>query len=238
MGTEHGRCGGSPVLIVEDSPTIGPVVAGHLKRAGYGVTLCATAEQGLGMLKENAFDVILLDYFLPGMSGLDCLAAVRRLGVGTPVLLLSGHDKLPLKIAALEGGADDFLAKPFEPEELVARVGALIRRSQASLEAPASERVRIGAVWADFNRHLLIDDAGEAVSPGEKELAMLRLLSLEPKRVFSRADILEEVWGMQSFPTERTVDNYVVRIRRFIEVDPEHPQHLISVRGRGYRYDP
>ena len=226
------------ILLVEDDHLIGTMVRLNLETEGYAVTWHPNGEAAMATFAHDRFDLLVLDIGLPGKSGIDVARAARKLGIGTPILMLTARDDTDSKVAALDGGADDYLCKPFSMPELLARVRAQIRRSQGSLEVPTDQIVHVGGAAVDAQRHVVRARGGEESDLSDKELSLLLLLARNPGKVLTRADILEEVWGMDASPTERTIDNFVVKIRRWVEVEPDHPKHVITVRGWGYRYDP
>ena len=153
-------------------------------------------------------------------------------------MMLTARDETPIKVAAFQGGADDYLTKPFHVDELVARLRALVRRAQARLEVPATHRFRFGVAWVDLTAGQVRLEDGREIALGDKELRLIALFHREPQVIFSRPDILDEVWGMDANPVARTVDNYILTVRRLIEPVPEQPRYLLTVRGRGYQYVP
>jgi two-component system alkaline phosphatase synthesis response regulator PhoP len=226
------------ILLVEDDDLTAAMVQVNLEHEGFALQHCQTGLEGLEAMRAASFDLFIFDMMLPGCGGVDLVREARNKGLGTPIMMLTARAETKLKVEALEAGADDYLTKPFDVSELVARSRALIRRSQATVEAPADRCFRFGRVLVDLDRQSVTYLDGSIETLGEREIQMLALFVREPKRVLSRADILEEVWGMEKFPSERTVDNYVVRLRRIVEITADEPRILISVRGRGYRYDP
>jgi DNA-binding response OmpR family regulator len=226
------------ILLVEDDNLIGTMVRLNLEQEGFGVDWHRSGEAGLQAVHGTRYDLMLLDIGLPGKSGIEVAKELRKQGVGTPVLMLTARDDVQSKVSALDGGADDYLTKPFQMPELIARVRAQIRRSQGSLEVPSDQVVQVGGATVDATRRVVKTRDGVEAQLSDKELALLLLFARNPSRVLTRADILEEVWGMDASPTERTIDNFVVRIRRWVEEKAEEPQHVITVRGWGYRYDP
>lgn len=224
------------ILLVEDEELVGTMVRMNLETAGYEVVWVRDGS-AVDQAAVEPFDLILLDIMLPGMDGLAMLRRLRAKGLGTPVMMLTARGDLSTKIDALEIGADDYLPKPFHVEELVARVNALVRRSRAERAIPSDNLVYIGAHRINLETRRAQTDAGE-VTLSEKEAALVKLLVRSRGRVLSRLDILDEVWGMDSSPGERTVDNFMVRLRRLFETDPEKPVHVITVRGQGYRFAP
>ncbi len=227
----------SRLLLVEDDVLVGTMVQMNLNAQGHEVEWARDGEAGLRKATTAPYDLVLLDIGLPRLNGLEVLAALRERGHSTPVLMLTAVGDVRSKVKALDLGADDYLAKPFDNAELVARVRALVRRSQAEREVPSSRVVVWDQFEVDLDTRLAITLQGEATL-GEKEAAILELLVRADGRPVSRADILEEVWGMDASPTERTVDNYLLRLRKLFEADPASPIHILTVRGTGYRFVP
>lgn len=223
------------ILLVEDEELIGTMVRLNLEGAGYTVAWLRNGAEGAAAAEKGLFDLILLDIGLPGMDGLSVLRKIRRAGVGTPVMMLTATGDVPVKVEAFGTGADDYLPKPFDVAELMARVAALVRRSRSDREIPSDNIARIGSFEVNLETRRASTTAGEATL-SEKEVALVRLLVRSGGRVLKRSEILEEVWGMDAFPTERTVDNFIVRLRKLFEPDPEAPVHIITIRGEGYRF--
>jgi DNA-binding response OmpR family regulator len=233
----EGRQGGAArVLVVEDDQLTATMVCTNLEHEGFQVRLASDGDQAIEAIESEAFDLLVLDYMLPGRNGLQILEHARAQAIGTPVMMLTARAETRLKVEAFGLGADDYLTKPFHVDELLARAHALIRRARAQLELPAERRVRMGRVWIDFTRRVAVADDGTEEQLGDKELGMLDLFAREPGRVFSRLDILDEVWGMDANPVARTVDNYIMMLRRILEPDSENPVHLLTVRGEGWQY--
>lgn len=226
------------ILLVEDDPLIGAMVRLNLEHEGFAVQWHKNAELALENLQRDKADVMLLDIGLPGMNGLELAKSIRKLGINTPILMLTARDDLQSKVHALDGGADDYLAKPFDMAELLARVRAHVRRSTGSLELLTDAELQVGNARVSAERRALQTTDGLWHDLSEKEVVLLQFLARNPGRALSRADILEEVWGMDATPTERTVDNFIVRLRRWVEPEPDHPRHILTVRGWGYRFEP
>jgi DNA-binding response OmpR family regulator len=221
---------------VEDEELVGTMVRMNLEGEGCDVTWCRDGESALASL-EQRFDLIILDIALPGIDGIETLTRLRGQGVGTPVLMLTARSDVSIKVKALDIGADDYLAKPFDVAELLARVKAMVRRSQAEREIPSHDVVRIGAHEVNLRtRHATTNEGPITLS--EREAALVAMLVSSRGRALTRADILEEAWGMDVSPGERTVDNFILRLRKLFEPDPHNPRHFISVRGTGYRFEP
>jgi DNA-binding response OmpR family regulator len=223
------------ILLVEDEELIGTMVRLNLEAADFQVVWAKNGIDAARAAESEPFDLVLLDIELPGMDGLSVLKKVRKAGIGTPVMMLTASGDVPTKVRALDSGADDYLPKPFDTAELVARVNALVRRSRADREIPSDKIVSIGGCEVNLETRQARTLQGETTL-SEKETALIRMLVRSRGMVLKRSDILEEVWGMDSFPTERTVDNFVVRLRKLFEPDPENPVHIITVRGEGYRF--
>jgi DNA-binding response OmpR family regulator len=225
------------VLLAEDEELVGTMVRLNLETAGHTVTWVRNGLDAGQRVRAEHFDLVLLDIGLPGRDGLSVLKQIRDEGVGTPVMMLTARSDVPTKVGALHTGADDYLPKPFDVAELVARVGALIRRSRADREIPSDHVVKVGAFTVNLETRRADSNEGE-VTLTEKEAALVKLLVRSTGTVLKRSDILEEVWGMDTSPTQRTVDNFIVRLRKLFEPDPENPRHVITVRGEGYRFVP
>ncbi len=228
----------SRILLVEDDQLIGTMIRLNLAQEGFEVVWLQAAEPAIEEVAAHRFDALLLDITLPGMSGIELARQLRAQGLGTPILMLTAHDDTATKVEALDGGADDYVSKPFDIAELVARVRAQIRRSQGSLELSSDREIELGGARVDVERCTIRASDGSTIDLSGKELKLLQLFARNPRKVLSRATILEDVWGMDVAPTERTVDNFVVRLRRWIEEAPERPRHIHTVRGEGYRYEP
>jgi DNA-binding response OmpR family regulator len=227
----------SRILLVEDDELVGTMVSLNLEADGHSVCWCRDGTGGLATARSEPFDLLLLDIALPGIDGFALLASLRRGGIGAPVLMLTARSDVGSKVRALDAGADDYLAKPFDLSELVARVRALVRRARAEREVPADLVISFDRYRLDLTTREAVTNEGPMVI-GEKEAAILALLVRADGRVLTRADILEEVWGLDAYPVERTVDNYLVRLRRYFEPDPAQPCHILTVRGAGFRFVP
>jgi DNA-binding response OmpR family regulator len=226
------------ILLVEDDELIGTMVEMNLQQQAFEVRWAKSAEAGLELLDRGKFDVVVLDLQLPGMNGIACASAIRRKGIGTPILMMTVRDETKTKVSAFDGGADDYLTKPFDMEELLARVKALIRRGQSAGEVPSTSKVDVAGGVVDLEALSWTSPTRQVHPLTEKEASLLALLARSGSRTLSRQDIIEEVWGMDALPPERTVDNFILRLRRLIETDPERPTHIVTVRGRGYRFNP
>lgn len=228
------------VLLVEDEPLVADMVVLNLRHAGFEVDHFGTGEAALGV-REGEYAVAVLDVMLPGVDGMHVARQWRNRGLKIPILMLTARSDVPSRVAGLEAGADDYLPKPFAMPELVARVRALVRRAapaDAVATAPAGGQLAVGRWFITPNTREGKRDDGAVATFTETEVALLTLLVAHPGQVLARADILELAWGMDKSPTERTVDNYVMRLRKILEEDPENPRHFLTLRGVGYRFEP
>ena len=223
------------ILLVEDEELIGTMVRLNLEGLGHQVVWIKNGLNAVTAAEAEPFDLILLDIALPGLDGMAVLRRLRRSGIGTPVMMLTAAGDVTTKVEALDAGADDYLPKPFDVAEMTARVNALVRRSRAEREIPSSNVVSIGTSEVNLVTRVAHTLQGEVLL-SEKEAALVRVLSRSRGQVLKRSEMLEEVWGMDAFPTERTVDNFIVRLRKLFEPDSESPVHILTVRGEGYRF--
>jgi two-component system, OmpR family, alkaline phosphatase synthesis response regulator PhoP len=228
------------LLIVEDDEAIATGLALNLKLAGHATSIARDGEDALRQAEEEDFALVLLDINLPRKNGLEVLSSLRATDNLVPVIVLSARDGEFDKVAALRLGADDYVTKPFALAELLARIDAVLRRTQPIASTP------IAATESDILRFadVEIDTAQRLVMRGDDELKLTHLefellvfFVRHPSQVFSRSQLFQLVWG-QSAGTVRTVDNFVGQLRRRFEADPEEPRHFITVRGSGYRFDP
>lgn len=223
------------VLVVEDEVLVRELVALNLRHAGYEVETAEDFPSGLAKLLDGtAWDLAVLDVMLPGGEGFRLTHEARTKGLKCPILMLTARADTVSKVRGLDSGADDYLTKPFDVPELLARVRALLRRGGGKDAAP-KPRFELGSLWVRFDTGQALTNEGE-ISLSDKELRLLELFAANENRALSRADILEEVWGMDAFPTDRTVDNFVLRLRKLFEPDPEAPVHFVTLRGRGYLF--
>ncbi len=227
------------LLLVEDEAHLAYALRFNLEEEGYAVTVAGSLAEAQAYLDAHSPQLILLDVMLPDGDGVAFCASLRAAGNRVPVLMLTAKNAAPDVIDGLGAGADDYLGKPFDLGELLGRVAALLRR-RAWLEAPSttvSAPYEFGPHKVDFAAHRIVAE-GREVNPTELELKLLEFFVANAKRVVSREELLEHVWGVSRRVHTRTIDNFIVRLRRIFEVDPSRPAYFKTVRGVGYRFDP
>ena len=228
------------ILIVEDDDAIATGLSLNLKLAGRSATIARDGEEALALAADDDFALVLLDINLPKKNGLEVLSALRATDNLVPVIVLSARDGEFDKVAALRLGADDYVTKPFALAELLARIDAVLRRTQQVTATPVltetGSELAFGDVSVDLAQRLVVR-AGEEVKLTHLEFELLVFFLRYPSQVFSRTQLFNLVWG-QSAGSVRTVDNFVGQLRKRFENNPEQPRHFITVRGSGYRFDP
>lgn len=223
------------IAIIEDDDLIREMIIIHLARNNLQPTGFKSAESFQNRRQQGPFDLLILDNILPGITGEDFLAALRDHGDNTPILMLTVKSGTSDRIRALKSGVDDFLGKPFNLEELLARVQAVIRRSQGERRLPSSRIMLINGYHINLETRECESNLGQVVL-SEKELRFLKFLYKHPNEPISRADILEEVWGMDVNPSPRTVDNFILKFRKLFENNPDEPRYFLSIRSQGYSF--
>lgn len=220
------------ILLVEDEASIAEVVADNLRYEGYEVLAAVDGEEGLRLALAEAPDLVVLDLMLPGIDGYEVCRRLRAAGRETPVIMLTAKGQEADKVRGLDLGADDYVTKPVGVMELMARVRAVLRRGGAAGEGEAV--LRLGRARVDFAR-FEASMGGEAVHLSPKEFGVLEFLWRAGGRAVARAEILQQVWGYDVYPTTRTVDTHVAELRAKLEEDPGAPRHIVTVHGVGYR---
>ena len=222
------------VLLIEDEPGLVLTLTDLLEAEGYQVESAQDGITGLAKASGNPYDLLLLDVMLPGKNGFDVCRDLRQQGVDTPILMLTAKTQVIDRVVGLKLGADDYLAKPFDPSELLARVEALLRRVHKQNLTPVI-RFQFDNVVADFDRAQVTKDDQPVALTG-KELQLLRYLVDHRGRVISREELLKHVWEYQSTVSSRTVDVHVAWLRQKLEENPQNPKYILTVRGSGYRF--
>jgi len=227
------------ILVVEDDPHLAAGVIENLRAEGYEVSSAADGEQALGWLRAGSCALIVLDVMLPGIDGFAVCRTLREQGNNTPVLFLTARGDPADRVRGLESGGDDYLAKPFHLQELLLRVRAIIRRRDwyhSVSDTAATAVLAFGGNEVDFRAFRARSWNGESQELTEKEAMILKVLAEHGGEIVSREDLLEKVWGYDVFPSTRTVDNFILRLRKRFERDPADPKHFLTVWGVGYRF--
>jgi DNA-binding response OmpR family regulator len=230
----------SAVLIVEDEKHLADGLRYNLKAEGYEVDVARTAEEAFPLLvdRQPSYDVIVLDVMLPGMDGFSLATQLRSQGHFVPILMLTARGQAQDVLRGFEAGADDYLTKPFELSVLLARINALLRRRewlQKDLNKSETGVVSVGNKTIDFEA-LELRSKDQTVQLTLMEAELLRYLIDHEGKIVSRSAILEEVWGLREDTDTRAIDNFIVRLRKYLEDEPSRPRHLLTVRGVGYRF--
>jgi two-component system alkaline phosphatase synthesis response regulator PhoP len=225
------------ILIVDDEAHLAAGIRENLEAEGYRSEVAHDGPSGLGRLRAEPFDLVVLDVMMPNMDGLELCAQLRREGIQTPVLFLTVKGAAEDRVRGFEAGGDDYLAKPFHLQELLLRVAAILRRSSWYQAGPSSS-LEFGGNRIDFKTYEARAWDGSEHSLTHKEAMILRVLADQPGHIVTREEILDRVWGYEVFPSTRTIDNFIVRLRKRFERNPEAPAHFHTVRGVGYRFTP
>jgi two-component system alkaline phosphatase synthesis response regulator PhoP len=226
------------LMVVEDEVHLAEVIAENLELEGFDVEVVNDGAVALDAIRRSAPELVLLDVMLPGMDGFSICERLREERNDVPILFLTARSSNDDRVRGLQLGGDDFLGKPFDLRELILRVRAILRRTQwLRAPSPAGDELRLGDARIDFRSHTA-DVNGREVVLSPKEAMILRCLAEKTGEVVSRAEILDRVWGYDAFPTMRTIDNFIVRLRRTLEPDPQNPRFIHTVRGTGYRLTP
>ena len=223
------------LLLIEDEPGLVLTLTDRLTSEGYVLDSEEDGQAGLAAALEGAYDLILLDVMLPKMSGFDVCQELRKRNVATPILMLTARGQVVDKVVGLKIGADDYLTKPFEMPELIARIEALLRRAGTPASRHSSDVHQFGDVEVDFRR-AEVRRAGEIVDLSAKEFQLLRYFVEHRGATLSRDELLNEVWGYDSLPSTRTIDVHVAWLRQKLEPNARHPRYILTVHGLGYKF--
>lgn len=221
------------ILIIEDDPALLAGLSESLSSEQYSVTKAEEGQKGYSLALQNDFDLILLDLILPLKDGFEVCRDLRKEGKNTPIIMLTSKNEEIDKVLGLEMGADDYMTKPFSLKELLARIRALLRRAQPAV--PGLEKYSFGNVTMNLKK-MEVEKKGSQVKLSATEYKILKYFVEHEGEVITRDKFLDDVWGYDAFPTTRTVDNYVLSIRKKIEDDPASPEHIVTVHTAGYKF--
>jgi DNA-binding response OmpR family regulator len=223
------------ILVVEDEPNMVRGLKDNLEFEGFEVDTAMEGDAGLFKILHSVYDLILLDVMLPGISGFDICKTARKEGINTPIILLTAKGEEIDKVLGLELGADDYITKPFSLRELLARIKAILRRAISEKEANTeNEFVQIGKIKVNFKTYSALDGSGE-VKMSHKEFEVLHYLFMKAGKTVHREDLMNDVWGIEFEISTRTIDNFILKLRQKIEVDPNNPKIIFTVHGMGYK---
>lgn len=220
------------ILIVEDQIDLANGLEVNLKKEGYKVLKTGTGEEAIQMAIRDLPDLIILDIMLPGISGLDVCRELRQKSIKIPIIMLTAKSEEVDRVIGLELGADDYVTKPFSLRELLARIRVCLRRQPQQTDIP---RYRFGSVEIDFEKYR-VTVRNKPVEMTQKEVELIRYMIRNRDTVLSRDRLLDEVWGYDSYPTTRTVDTHILKLRKKLEEDPANPKYILSVYGGGYKF--
>jgi two-component system, OmpR family, alkaline phosphatase synthesis response regulator PhoP len=221
------------ILLVEDEPGLVLTLRDRLSREGYAVETATDGESGLSRAAGEAFDLVLLDVMLPRIGGFDVLKDLRKRNVETPVIMLTARGQVVDKVVGLKLGADDYVTKPFEMVELLARIEAKLRRAPSTPHP--TEGYQFGGIRVDFRRAEVMKE-GAPLDLSAREFQLLKYFIEHRGATLTRDELLNEVWGYNAMPSTRTVDVHVAWLRQKIEPNPRHPQFVLTVHGMGYKF--
>jgi DNA-binding response OmpR family regulator len=226
------RGDGYVIAVIEDEELIRKSLVMNLELEGFKVVTAQDGEEGVNLITQQKPDLIIMDVMMPRKDGLQACREIRVAGISTPLILLTARSSEVDKVLGLDLGADDYLAKPFGMLELIARVKALLRRIQ---RVTSIDEIRFSNVVVDFKAYRALRDS-EPIELSAREYRLLRYLVSKQGNVVTRDELLDEVWGYNSYPTTRTVDNHIARLRQKIESNIDEPQHILTVHGVGYKF--
>jgi two-component system alkaline phosphatase synthesis response regulator PhoP len=225
------------ILLVEDEEHLLEVIKLNLELEGYKVTTATNGSSAVKIFRQERFNLVILDVMLPEMDGFSVCEAIRLTNSTVPILFLSAKNTYEDKIMGLKRGADDYMTKPFNLEELLLRVKALIKRGMSKDEkTELNEIFRFDGFEINFLSYEIIGINNQKIKLTRKEILLLKLLIERRNEVVSREQILETVWGYDIYPSTRTVDNFILSFRKYFEKDPKHPRYFFSIRGVGYKF--
>jgi two-component system alkaline phosphatase synthesis response regulator PhoP len=226
------------LLLVEDEPSLHESLKMNLNMEGYDVVSAFTGVEALNKLDQEYFDLVVLDLMLPEIDGMSVLETMRIRKISSPVLILSARASADDRISGLRKGADDYLVKPFALEELLLRVEKLLTKTPRTGNSQEGDVVQFGGHTINFKSNEAVLRSGQKRELSKKEAMLMKLLIERAGEVVTREQMLKTVWGYNIFPTTRTIDNFMLNLRKYFEEDSRNPQHLHSVRGIGYKFTP
>lgn len=225
----------SRILIVDDEPSMREGLSDNLVFEGYTTEMAENGIEALDKLQQESYDLVILDVMMPGLSGFDVCKKLRQQGNNVPVILLTAKGEEIDRVLGLEFGADDYITKPFSLRELIARVKAILRRTQSNLENSGTSQMElIGLMHVDFTNYVA-KISGVEVKLSHREFEVLYYLWNNKHKTVSRDDLLKSVWQYDEFPTTRTIDNFILRLRQKVENNPNDPKIILTVHGVGYK---
>jgi len=225
------------ILVVEDEKHIAEGIKLNLELEEYNADICANGKDADEILQNDSYDLIILDVMLPMMDGFEICRRMRERDDRTPVLFLTARRQPEDRIRGLDLGGDDYLQKPFNLKELLSRVHAILRRKAWNTADDSIAQIEIGSTKIDLKSMTGTGPHGD-IELSRREVIILKLLFERKNQPVSRADILDRAWGQNQYPTDRTVDNFIVRLRQYVEPDPSKPSHILTIRGVGYKLIP
>ena len=221
------------ILLIEDEEAMAKGLQDAFEHHGYMVKAARDGETGIQLVDKEQPDLIVLDVMLPGMDGFDVCRHLRKRGISVPILMLTARGEEVDKVVGLEIGADDYITKPFSTRELLARVKAHLRRTTDNVQT--LEKYEFGDVNVDFTRFKAYKN-GKPIDLTSTEFSLLQLLIKRRNEVVTREQILNEVWGYETYPDSRTVDNHILNLRQKLEANPHKPEYILTVHGLGYKF--
>jgi len=220
------------ILIVEDEKDMREGLKDNLEFEGYSIDLALDGKEGLEKIKNNTYDLIILDVMLPFISGFDVCKEARKVGVNSPIIMLTAKGEEIDKVLGLEFGADDYVTKPFSLRELLARIKAILRR--VPLISNSETIITIGRLEIDFSKYEATENK-KSVAMTHKEFEILKYFWNNQNKTVSRDNLFNEIWGYDEMTTTRTIDNFILKLRQKIELNPNRPNHILTVHGIGYK---
>ncbi len=224
------------ILLVEDEENLLNTIKLNLELEGHNVDGASDGATGLNLSKKNKYDLIILDVMLPIMNGYDVCAAMRHEDAYTPIMFLTAKGSGEERVQGLKIGADDYLTKPFNLEELILRVDILLNRGKKPSNTPTIQAYSFGDNEVNFSTYYIVNHQQQKFELSKREIELLQYLISRKGEVVSREDILDNIWGAETFPSSRTIDNYILAFRKYFEKEPKNPVHFHSIRGVGYKF--